>query len=74
MKKVVKVTKLYNKGKTYDLLYLVKDMDYKPVVNITLECGQEMTREIAFEIINQTFISMGYKPRKDINKVKWIEV
>lgn len=74
MIKAEKVNKLCKEGRTFDLLYLCKDMEYKPVANITLEYGVEMTNELAFEIINQTFVSMGYKPRKDINKVKFIEV
>jgi len=74
MIKAEKVNRLRKEGRTYDLLYLSKDMEYKPVVNITLEYGAEMTNELAFEIINQTFVNMGYKPRKDINKVKFIEV
>lgn len=62
------VDNLDRPGKSYDLLYNGRRM-----VNISLEAGDEMTKETAFGIINYTAKEMGLAPRKNIDKVSWEE-
>lgn len=60
---------LYSEGKTYDLFY-----NNKKVCKVTLEKGNKMTQERAFQIINDVFINdFKMKPRKHINKVSFVE-
>ena len=66
--KMKAVDNLDRPGKSYDLLYNGKRM-----VNVSLEAGDEMTKETAFDIINHTAREMGYAPRKYIDKVSWEE-
>ncbi|MGN1053275.1 MAG: hypothetical protein ACI4SH_07815 [Candidatus Scatosoma sp.] len=66
--KMERVNKLNKEGKTYNLFY-----NEKAVANITLEAGAILTKETAFEIINQIFIEQGFKPRKYIEKVSFCE-
>lgn len=55
-------------GKTYDLHYAGIF-----VANITLEPGKEMTRDMAFAIINDLLTADGIAPRKRIDRVTYAE-
>jgi hypothetical protein len=55
-------------GKTYDLHYAGIF-----VANVTLEPGKEMTRAMAFAIINDLLTADGFAQRKHIDRVTYAE-
>jgi hypothetical protein len=65
---VNRVKTLTAEGKSYNLFYKGSRL-----ANITLEPGEKMTRERAFEIINDLCVQAGIKPRKHIGLVTYEE-
>lgn len=64
------VNTLKKEGKRYMLYY-----GGKKVIDITLEAGDELTQEDAFDIINTAFVKyMKAEPRKHIEKVSFEEI
>ncbi len=66
--KVRRTDRLEQDGKTYDLYY-----HGAIVANITLEPGKEMTRDMAFAIINHMCEENGIPPRKHVDRVRFAE-
>lgn len=66
--KVRRTDRLAEGGKTYDLYY-----NGKLVANVTLEPGKEMTRDLAFAIINHMCGERGIPPRKYLERVRFAE-
>lgn len=62
------VDNLDRPGKSYDLL-----CNGRRILNVSLEAGDEMTKEAAFGIMKSTARETGLTPRKYIDEISWEE-